>query len=156
MCNSLVVYLFFKSTEGTRKVCSALILLNLLESMPSLPLGGEKLKSVSTFYFKGPFPFRWWTGKLSNAWQVWERIPVTRASNHFLRCVIFQMLWAALSFHRNLSTEPLPNIKAMVLRVLCLSRSSHATSFGLLPDPKPFYIFPHLVKNPIPHNSHGK
>ena len=54
-----VFVFFFKSTEGTRKVCSALIFLNLIESIPSLPLGGEKLKFVSTFYFKGPFPFRW-------------------------------------------------------------------------------------------------
>ena len=55
MCNSHVVYFFFKSTEGTRKVCSALIFLNLIESMPSLPLGGETLKFVVLSISKDPF-----------------------------------------------------------------------------------------------------
>lgn len=52
-------FFFFLSQQKVQEVCSALIFLNLIESMPSLPLGGEKLKFVSTFYFKGPFPFRW-------------------------------------------------------------------------------------------------
>lgn len=120
--------------------------LNLIESIPSFPLGGEKLKFVSTFfYFQSSLPFRWWTGELSIAWQIWERIPVSRASSHFLRCMIFQMLWAALSFHWSLSTETLPNIKAVVLRVLC--PGPHMPP--LLGFYQPFHIFSHVLRRTL-------
>lgn len=116
-CNSPVVY--FKSTEGTRKVCSPYFAkLNWIYALISP--GWWEIKVCQYFLFQSSLSFS--HGELENLallGQIWERIPVSRASAIFWRCMIFQMLWAALSFHWSLSTKLCPTSRPWVLRVLC-------------------------------------